>query len=239
MDRDLRLAWYQQTAVRRGPATKYQVRRVRGRGMGGKGVRRGRVGPKRTSCRHGRKVKIRLSPKGTAVAVVEPEEEMVGVAGATVVAADGTSVPITAPLTVSSGPVRVQISSLYDPEVAAARRRRAASRAALLNAAGSSQDAADAYVQADLFNATSTTDRGWIEVEVTRCAAAGIEAERVVDTTGAGDAYNGAWLYGMATGMDRAATMRLASVVAAAKCVKLGARPGLPTRDEIDPYLLF
>ena len=55
----------------------------------------------------------------------------------------------------------------------------------------------------------------------------------VLDTTGAGDAYIGATVYGMVTGMEPGATMKLASTVAARKCAAVGARPGLPTREDL------
>ena len=44
--------------------------------------------------------------------------------------------------------------------------------------------------------------------------------------------------YGIATGMDMADAMRLGAFVAATKCGKLGARPGLPMRDAVPSELL-
>ncbi len=62
--------------------------------------------------------------------------------------------------------------------------------------------------------------------------------DAVVDTTGAGDSFIGSVLYGICTGMALPDTMRLAAVVAACKCTALGARPGLPTRQQLAPELL-
>jgi sulfofructose kinase len=59
----------------------------------------------------------------------------------------------------------------------------------------------------------------------------------VVDTTGAGDAFHGAFTWAVACGKDDATAARLASAVAAMKCRKLGARAGLPTRVELDEFL--
>ena len=62
--------------------------------------------------------------------------------------------------------------------------------------------------------------------------------ESVVDTTGAGDAFVGSLLYGLATGTGIEAMLRLAAVVAACKCTKLGARPGLPYAVQLNDALL-
>lgn len=62
--------------------------------------------------------------------------------------------------------------------------------------------------------------------------------EFVVDTTGAGDAFIGSVLFGLATGMPMIKTITLASVVAACKCTALGARPGLPRRCQLAEDLL-
>lgn len=49
-----------------------------------------------------------------------------------------------------------------------------------------------------------------------------------VDTTGAGDAFHGAFAAGLAAGMDWPELLRFASAAGAACCEVLGARPGLP-----------
>lgn len=62
--------------------------------------------------------------------------------------------------------------------------------------------------------------------------------ESVVDTTGAGDAFIGALIYGLSTAMPPDRMLRLAAVVAAAKCTALGARTGLPHRSQLSQGLL-
>ena len=52
-----------------------------------------------------------------------------------------------------------------------------------------------------------------------------------VDTTGAGDVYHGAFLYGLAQGWDPAYVARFSNVVAAIKCLRMGGRAGLPDAD--------
>ena len=65
-----------------------------------------------------------------------------------------------------------------------------------------------------------------------------LEDDLVADTTGAGDAFIGSICHGIATGMELGDAMRLGAYVAAKKCLKLGARPGLPKRDDV-PSQLF
>jgi sulfofructose kinase len=62
-------------------------------------------------------------------------------------------------------------------------------------------------------------------------------AAEIVDTTGAGDAFHGAFAWALANGEPPAACARLASATAALKCRRLGARAGLPTRAELDEFL--
>ena len=75
-------------------------------------------------------------------------------------------------------------------------------------------------------------------VEVFYARAARLEDDLVADTTGAGDAFIGSICHGIATGMELGDAMRLGAYVAAKKCLKLGARPGLPKRDDV-PSQLF
>ncbi len=69
---------------------------------------------------------------------------------------------------------------------------------------------------------------------LTTIPAASIAPDAVVDTTGAGDAFIGTMLFSVAMGLSPAKGARLASVVAAAKCLKLGARPGLVRLSDVD-----
>lgn len=54
----------------------------------------------------------------------------------------------------------------------------------------------------------------------------------VVDTTGAGDAFHGAFAAAIALGMPWLDTMRYASAAGSLCCTKMGARFGLPSRQE-------
>lgn len=56
---------------------------------------------------------------------------------------------------------------------------------------------------------------------------------RVVDTTGAGDAFHGAAAWGLLRGSGPARLLRVATVVAGLKCRRAGGRSGLPRRAEV------
>lgn len=58
-----------------------------------------------------------------------------------------------------------------------------------------------------------------------------------VDTTGAGDAFHGAFTLALTEGMGEQEAAQFASAVAALKCRQLGARAGLPTREETRSFL--
>ena len=60
---------------------------------------------------------------------------------------------------------------------------------------------------------------------------------RLVDTTGCGDSYHGAFLFGLLRGMELKRTAAFASAVAAINTQQLGGRRGLPTYDEVNAFL--
>lgn len=60
---------------------------------------------------------------------------------------------------------------------------------------------------------------------------------KVVDTTGAGDVFHGAYGVALAEGQDVRAAMRFASAVAALKCTRAGGRAGIPTHQEVALFL--
>ena len=57
------------------------------------------------------------------------------------------------------------------------------------------------------------------------------------DTTGAGDAFHGGFIYGMLNGDSLETCLRLGNAVAALKCRSLGARAALPTLEELKELL--
>jgi len=59
----------------------------------------------------------------------------------------------------------------------------------------------------------------------------------VVDTTGAGDVYHGAFVVGLLEGWPLQRNMAFASATAALKCTRLGGRAGIPTMAEVEQFL--
>lgn len=59
----------------------------------------------------------------------------------------------------------------------------------------------------------------------------------VVDTTGAGDAFHGAFTLALAEGADDASALRFAAATAAVKCTRPGARRGIPIRADVEALL--
>lgn len=57
------------------------------------------------------------------------------------------------------------------------------------------------------------------------------------DTTGAGDAFHGGFLYGLLQGKEIETSLKIGCAVAALDCRGLGARAALPTRDELAAFL--
>ena len=57
------------------------------------------------------------------------------------------------------------------------------------------------------------------------------------DTTGAGDVFHAAFIFGLLEGMSGARILRVANAAAAMNCRALGAQGSLPSREEIDDFL--
>ncbi|MCD6310211.1 MAG: ribokinase [Candidatus Eremiobacteraeota bacterium] len=60
---------------------------------------------------------------------------------------------------------------------------------------------------------------------------------KVIDTTGAGDAFHGAFIAGMLYGWDADLVMKFADAVAALSCRGMGGRSSLPDREEVLEFL--
>jgi ribokinase len=61
---------------------------------------------------------------------------------------------------------------------------------------------------------------------------------QVIDTTGAGDAFVGAFAAALDAGDDRPKALSMAIAAGSLACTMHGAQPSLPTRDAIDALLL-
>jgi len=75
---------------------------------------------------------------------------------------------------------------------------------------------------------------GWDGAKVIFQKAFPVETK---DTTGAGDVYHGAYIYGLLQEWDMAACMHFASAVSAIKCKEIGARKGIPHREEVIQFM--
>jgi sulfofructose kinase len=76
----------------------------------------------------------------------------------------------------------------------------------------------------------------WINRDGAHGHQAAFQVE-TVDTTGAGDAFHGAFAWALAEGLGDGECAWIASAVAALSCRGLGARAGLPTQAELDSFL--
>lgn len=59
----------------------------------------------------------------------------------------------------------------------------------------------------------------------------------VVDTTGAGDVFHGAFIAGLLRDMDTRQAARYASAAAAIKCTRIGGRAGIPTHANVQEFM--
>jgi len=60
---------------------------------------------------------------------------------------------------------------------------------------------------------------------------------KVVDTTGAGDVFHGAFIYGLLKKWSLKRIARFANACAAMKCRKLGGRAGIPALREVESFM--
>lgn len=79
--------------------------------------------------------------------------------------------------------------------------------------------------------------RGSITAEEGRFFQIPAFSVKAVDTTGAGDVFHGAYVYGLLQGWDLKDTVRFATAVAAMKCTGIGGRQAIPTIDETMNFL--
>ena len=62
---------------------------------------------------------------------------------------------------------------------------------------------------------------------------------KVVDTTGCGDVFHGAYAGALSQGWDLGSCVRIASAAAAIKATQRGGQQGIPTREELEKFLKF
>jgi sugar/nucleoside kinase (ribokinase family) len=74
----------------------------------------------------------------------------------------------------------------------------------------------------------------WYRGEIVEAPGFPVE---VVDTTGAGDVFHGAFLYGLLRRWEAPDILRFANAVSALKCTSLGGRTGIPRIEEVWRFL--
>jgi sugar/nucleoside kinase (ribokinase family) len=74
----------------------------------------------------------------------------------------------------------------------------------------------------------------WNRGEVTRSSAFKVD---VKDTTGAGDVFHGAFIYGLLQSWELGRIVRFAHATAALQCTQIGARKGIPVLAEVEAFL--
>lgn len=81
-------------------------------------------------------------------------------------------------------------------------------------------------------------ERGLVYLEGEELAEMPAFEVKVVDTTGAGDVFHGAFCYGLLQGFPLVRNLQFASAAAAIKCGRLGGRAGIPGRDRAVRFLV-
>lgn len=77
----------------------------------------------------------------------------------------------------------------------------------------------------------------WIDADGGSGSQPAFDVE-TVDTTGAGDAFHGAFAWAVSRKFDVTLSARIAAAASALKCRRLGARAGLPTAEELQSFLI-
>jgi ribokinase len=101
------------------------------------------------------------------------------------------------------------------------------------------EKAADAFLARGVRNAVITLGAQGVFVKNAHTCAhvPAVDAGKVVETTGAGDAFNGGFAVALSEGMDLVAAARFGCATAGISITRPGTAPSMPTRDEIDELL--
>jgi ribokinase len=101
------------------------------------------------------------------------------------------------------------------------------------------EQAADALLVRGVGNAIITlgAQGAFVKNAITRQHIAAFDAGPIIETTGAGDAFNGAFAVALAEGQDLATASRFACAAAGISVTRPGTAPSMPHRHEIDALL--
>lgn len=97
---------------------------------------------------------------------------------------------------------------------------------------------ADALIAKGVKNAVITLgSRGVFVATAERAALIPVPRVEVLDTTGAGDAFNGGLVTALSEGKDLFAAAKFANALAAVSVQRMGTTNSMPTREEIDAFI--
>ena len=98
------------------------------------------------------------------------------------------------------------------------------------------QKAADVFLSRGVANAIITlgAQGAFVKNAELEAHVSAIQAGPVLETTGAGDAFNGGLAVALSEGMDLVEAVRFGCATAAISITRLGTAPSMPTRAEID-----
>jgi ribokinase len=101
------------------------------------------------------------------------------------------------------------------------------------------EQAADAFLARGVRNAVITlgAQGAFLKNAATRAHVPAVDAGPVVETTGAGDAFNGGFAVALAEGRDIVQATRFGCAVAGISVTRPGTAPSMPHREEIDALL--
>ncbi len=93
------------------------------------------------------------------------------------------------------------------------------------------------HAQGPRIAAVTLGNRGWVGFDGGTLIRGEAFKVPVIDTTGAGDVFHGAFCVAWLETADLERSLVFASAVSAMKCRQLGGRAGIPTRRELDEFL--
>ncbi len=101
------------------------------------------------------------------------------------------------------------------------------------------EKAADVFLARGVRNAVITlgAQGAFVKNEQVKAHVSAIDAGKVIETTGAGDAFNGGFAVALSEGMDLVEAARFGCATAGISITRPGTAPSMPTRTEIDALL--
>lgn len=108
-----------------------------------------------------------------------------------------------------------------------------------VNNLADAEKAADAFLARGVGNAIITlgSQGAFVKNASVKAHVAAVNAGRVLDTTGAGDAFNGGFAVALSEGMGLVDAARFGCTTAGISVTRAGTAPSMPTRAEIDALL--